>query len=70
VEASDLAGYRVYRRGPESDELKALHDDLVTRTELIDEDVTADATYTYRVRAVDRSGNESELSEPADATVR
>jgi hypothetical protein len=70
VDASDLAGYRVYRLDPESGEPRPLHEEPVTRTELVDEDVTPGVTYTYRVRAVDRSGNESELSEPAGATVR
>jgi len=70
VEAADAAGYRVYRRSPASQEFQLVTPDLVTETALIDRDVTAGASYTYRVTAVDHDGNESEPSEQVTARVR
>jgi len=70
VESDDLAGYRIYRRGPESQQFRSLSEDLVTGTELIDVEVSSGATYTYRVTAVDRSGNESEPSTQVSANIR
>jgi len=70
VESDDLAGYRIYRRGPESQQFRSLSEDLVTGTELIDVEVSSGATYTYRVTAVDRSGNESEPSAQVSANIR
>lgn len=73
VDAPDLAGYRVYRMDGDGGELVALHEEPVQETELVDrldEDLPPGTSVTYRVRAVDRSGNESGPSEPATATVR
>jgi hypothetical protein len=68
--APDLAGYRVYRRGPDTQELVPVTADPVTATEYADRDLTPGATYTYRVTAVDRLGNESDRSPPATAMAR
>jgi len=70
VAASDVAGYRVYRRSPASQEFQRLDGELVTETALVDPDVTSGASYTYRVTAVDRNDNESEPSEQVTARVR
>ena len=68
--APDLAGYRVYRRDPDTQEFRLVTEDLVEDTELVDRDLRSGATYSYRVTAVDTSGNESEGSERATAAVR
>ena len=70
VDADDLAGYRVYRRGPDSQELAPVTGEPVAATEYVDRGVASGATYTYRVSAVDDEGNESEPSGPASAAVR
>lgn len=70
VEADDLAGYRVYRRGPESQQFRLLREELATGTELIDVEVSSGATYTYRVTSVDSSGNESGASQQVSANIR
>ncbi len=70
VADKDLAGYRVYRRSPASQEFQRITDALVTDTAVIDHDVTAGASYTYRVSAVDRDGNESDPSDQVTARVR
>jgi hypothetical protein len=58
-EADDLAGYLVYRRGPEGD-FARITERPVQTSEYIDTDVASGRTYTYRVTAVDQTGNESE----------
>ncbi|MFP3941473.1 MAG: fibronectin type III domain-containing protein [Thermoanaerobaculia bacterium] len=68
--APDLAGYRVYRRDPDTQEFRLVTEDLVEDTELVDRGLRSGATYSYRVTAVDASGNESEGSERATAAVR
>lgn len=68
--APDLAGYRVYRRGPDTQELVPVTAEPLAATEYADRDLTPGATYTYRVTAVDRLGNESDRSPPATATAR
>lgn len=68
--APDLAGYRVYRRGPDTQEFRAVTDDPVTETDFTDPDLPAGATYTYQVTAVDRLGNESRPSRTATAAIR
>ncbi len=60
-EASDLAGYRIYRRL--GDDLRRLNIEPVATTEFTDPSVASGRTYIYRVVAVDRSGNESEARE-------
>ncbi len=69
-QGSDLAGYKVYRRGPDTQEFRPLTAAPVTATELVDRDLAEGASYTYQVTAVDRLGNESRPSEPATAQVR
>lgn len=68
--AADLAGYKVYRRGPETQAFRPLTKEPVTATELVDRDLASGASYTYQVTAVDRAGNESAPSEPAKVEVR
>lgn len=69
-EAPDLAGYRVYRRSPDTQEFRPLTEEPIAATEYQDRDLASGATYSYRVTAVDRSGNESEPSEAAVAVIR
>lgn len=57
-EAEDLAGYQVYRRGAEGDFARVSRE-AVQETEFVDETVSPGQTYSYRVTAVDRLGNES-----------
>jgi hypothetical protein len=66
----DLAGYRIYRRGPDGEEFRPLPGELVTATEHADRDLAPGATYRYRVTAVDRLGNESRPSETVTAVIR
>ncbi|HUF79185.1 MAG TPA: fibronectin type III domain-containing protein [Thermoanaerobaculia bacterium] len=68
--APDVAGYRVFRRGPDTQEFRPVTEELLTATELVDRDLAPGATYSYRVTAVDRMGNESEPSPAAMATAR
>jgi len=70
VEAQDAAGYLVYRRSPTSQEFRRITEAPLTDTALVDPEVTSGASYTYRVSAVDRNGNESEPSEQVTARVR
>ena len=57
-EAEDLVGYHVYRRGAEGDFARVSRETLVD-TEFVDESVSPGQTYSYRVTAVDKLGNES-----------
>jgi hypothetical protein len=57
-EADDLAGYIVYRRGPQG-EFKRMTAQALTAAEYVDTDVKAGETYSYRVTAIDQTGNES-----------
>lgn len=60
---SDVAGYNVYRsRAQGGPFAHRVNRSLVRRTDFLDETVDNGVTYTYAVRAVDRSGNESTLS--------
>ncbi|HEX2253304.1 MAG TPA: hypothetical protein VHQ65_08550 [Thermoanaerobaculia bacterium] len=61
--APDVAGYRVLRRREGAADWQPLGDGLVAETELTDRAVEAGATYSWRVVAVDRDGNESEPAE-------
>src|SRR5262245_54722825 len=58
VDASDLAGYRVYR-SEGGGEMRRLTDEPIAATELTDARAASGRTYTYRVVAVDTQGNES-----------
>ncbi len=57
---SDLDHYNIYRDGT--------YIDSTTLTSYSDTGLSADTTYTYEVSAVDTSGNEGTLSDPASAT--
>jgi len=57
-DADDLAGYIVYRRGPQG-EFKRITAQALTAAEYVDTDVKAGETYSYRVTAIDQTGNES-----------
>ena len=73
VRADDLAGYRVLRAagdaGPEGLDFETLTPEPIQAAEYVDRAVTAGTTYTWRVVAVDHSGNVSESAE-AGATAR
>jgi hypothetical protein len=64
-EADDLAGYRVLRRRGAEGAFEPLTAEPQPGSEYVDAAVEPGATYTYRVVAVDDSGNESD---PAEAT--
>jgi hypothetical protein len=66
VSADDVAGYQVYRT-PEipTGVYEPVQEELVSGTEMTDPQ--GEAGMWYRVRAVDSSGNESQMSQPARA---
>lgn len=66
----DLAGYRVYRRGPDTQEFRPVTEELISGTDFTDQGLAAGATYTYQVTAVDRLGNESPPSRTVTAAIR
>ena len=66
-DASDLAGYRIYRR--EGGDLRRLNVEPVVATEFTDTNVASGRGYVYRVVAVDKAGNESTPQE-VPATTR
>jgi fibronectin type 3 domain-containing protein len=57
-DAEDLAGYIVYRRGPDGD-FKRITEQPLTAAEYIDANVKPGEVYSYRVTAIDQTGNES-----------
>lgn len=65
---ADLAGYWVYRSGPDK-KFERLQDQLLTTASIIDKSAEKGQTYFYRVKAVDMKGNESEFSEEVSDTV-
>ena len=66
---SDLAGYRVYRQSADGSwPATALHQASAPSTAWTDTSVTNGRSYTYRVTALDVTGNESPASVPASAT--
>jgi hypothetical protein len=66
---SDLGGYHVYRQTEGSGETRITSEPLSTPI-YRDANVTPGKSYTYRVTAVDASGNESAFSEGAAAEAR
>ncbi len=68
--APDLAGYRVYRRGPGEEKAALLTPKLLTKPYFVDSRVQRGRTYYYYVTAVDSSprANESLPSEEAAIT--
>lgn len=69
-DAPDVAGYRVFRRGPDSQGFVPLTAEPISATEHADRDLAPGASYSYRVTAVDELGNESRPSDTATATAR
>jgi len=67
-EAPDLAGYIVYRKGPTGDFVR-LTAKPVTPTTYVDTTVVSGQAYTYRVTAIDQTGNESAPSGEVNAAV-
>ena len=59
----DLAGYRVWRKEPESSEFAALTTGLLAANAFTDTTAAKGKLYVYAVSAVDRDGNESPRSE-------
>jgi hypothetical protein len=57
--APDLAGYLVYRREGGAGAWKKLTEQPIAEVQYLDGGVAVGATYSYRVTAVDKSGNES-----------
>ena len=66
---TDLAGYRVYRSEEQGARGKLLNSDLLPTPAYRDTTVEPGHRYWYSVTAVDRAGNESSLSAPADTGV-
>lgn len=64
----DLAGYYVYRSGAERD-FKRLTPQVITTASFNDNSVEKGRTYFYRVRALDKIGNESDSSEEVSEKV-
>ncbi len=68
VDAGDLAGYIVYRRDGNGSFVRIMAEPLAT-PEYNDKAVTAGQTYTYRVTAIDKTGNESDAGAEVRAEV-
>jgi fibronectin type 3 domain-containing protein len=68
-DATDVAGYLVFRRIGDQGGFQKISPQLLPSPEMIDGDVAAGRSYTYRVVAVDQAGNESEPSAEARATI-
>ena len=64
----DLAGYIVYRSGPEK-KFERISDTLVTKASYIDSSVVKSQTFFYRIKAVDQKGNVSDFSEEVSEKV-
>ncbi len=62
---SDLAGYRVWRRGEGSPDEVLLTPQPIVENVFLDASSLAGGVYVYSVSAVDQSGNESGRSRPA-----
>jgi fibronectin type 3 domain-containing protein len=65
---ADLAGYRVYRAAP-GGEPKRVAEVPAARASWLDESAQHGVTYRYAVTAFDQSQNESERTEPVEATL-
>jgi predicted small lipoprotein YifL len=59
----DLAFYRLYRKSPENEDFKLLAEGI-TENFYRDKKVSGGKLYVYAISAVDKKGNESELSGP------
>lgn len=69
-DADDVAGYVLYRRVPGRTDFARLTAEPVVQEEYFDSNLASGLTFAYRIQAIDREGNESELSEPVTATSR
>jgi hypothetical protein len=58
-DAEDIAGYNVYRRAGDSGAFERITAEPVEAAELVDTAIRSGQRFTYRVTAVDQSGNES-----------
>lgn len=67
-DAGDLAGYIVYRKGPQGD-FQRLTEKPLAVIGYADSTVEAGKTYVYRVTAIDQTGNESAPSPEASVAV-
>lgn len=67
--STNVAGFNVYRKAAGATAYTKITPTLTTATTYRDTNVTAGATYTYVVTAVNSSGYESGYSAPASATV-
>jgi hypothetical protein len=63
----DLAGYSVYRSDQSEAPGELLNNELLSSPTFRDTNVTAGRQYFYRIRAVDRAGNESPFSAETEA---
>jgi fibronectin type 3 domain-containing protein len=66
---ADLAGYRVYRSEKQGERGELLTAELLLTPAYRDNSVTIGQNYWYSVGAVDRSGNESALSDPVSVEI-
>jgi fibronectin type 3 domain-containing protein len=64
----DLAGYRVYRATGDG-RLEKLADTALLRASWLDETAVRGVVYRYAVTALDQAGNESEPTEPVEASL-
>ncbi len=67
--ADDVAGYLLSRRDPGQD-FRSLTDQPVAGIEFVDRGLVTGLTYSYRIKVVDRMGNQSDWSSPLTTTLR
>lgn len=65
----DLAGYRVWKRRKSDPEYVPLTTEAISATSYLDKNADKNVTYEYAVTALDRSGNESPMSKPAEGVI-
>ena len=68
-ESLDVTGYRVYRQDATGQGFRGLGDGEVRDLEFLDTGLTPGLAYSYRITALDGSGNESEISNVAEVIV-
>lgn len=66
----DLAGYRVWRKPAAEGEFEPLTEAALRETNFVDRAVQAGKRYAYAVSALDKVGNESRRTKPANETAR
>ena len=64
----DLAGYAVYRSGPEK-KFERITETLITTASWMDSSVVKGQIYFYRIKAIDQKGNASDFSEEVSEKV-